>query len=64
MAGEPTVVANINSGTSTKPAKLIITIEADTKEHAEEHGDELQRQGCSCQSTGETTVECDCTGVQ
>lgn len=42
---------------------LIITIRAETQAHAEEHGMELQDQGCSCQSTGETEVTCDCTGV-
>lgn len=44
-------------------ANLIITIDADTQEHAEEHAEELVAQGCICTSTGPTTVECDCTGL-
>jgi hypothetical protein len=44
-------------------ARLIITVEADTQEHAEQHGAELENQGCHCTSTGESTVECDCSDV-
>jgi hypothetical protein len=36
-------------------------ITADSKEHAEEHGNELEEQGCFCGSTGATQVTCDCS---
>jgi len=42
---------------------LIITIEAESQAHAEEHAQLLADQGCSCSSVGETSVECDCSGL-
>lgn len=54
-----------NGGSETQPgtSNLIITIEAETQQHAEEHAQELADQGCICTSTGPTSVECDCTDV-
>lgn len=46
---------------SSRGQRLTITIDADTKEHAEQHGNQLQDQGCSCQSTGPTQVTCHCS---
>jgi hypothetical protein len=43
--------------------RLIITIEAESQAHAEEHAAPLQDQGCICTSTGPTSVECDCSDV-
>ena len=52
-------------GTPTTSARrLIITIVADTQEEADEHGMQLQDQGCYCSSTGPTSVECDCSDVK
>jgi len=45
-------------------SKLIISITAESQAHAEQHGAELEGQGCFCTSTGETSIECDCSGVQ
>jgi hypothetical protein len=42
---------------------LIVTIEAESQAHAEEHAQVLVDQGCSCSSTGEASVECDFSGL-
>jgi hypothetical protein len=44
-------------------SRLIVTIEADTQAHAEEHAKALEDEGCTCTSTGDTSVECDCSDV-
>lgn len=43
--------------------ELVITIHAESQAHAEEHGNQLEAQGCHCTSTGPTDVECDCSDV-
>lgn len=58
--GEPTVTAKEEWYTVVHDTKTdIYVITADTQAHAEEHANELGG-NCSCQSTGETQVTCDC----
>src|SRR5688572_24069852 len=40
---------------------LIFEIHAESQAHAEEHAADLVEQGCFCISTGEASVECDCS---
>lgn len=42
-------------------SRLVITIDANTQEEAEFHGNQLQDQGCYCSSSGPTQVTCDCS---
>lgn len=58
---EPETEAYGDVAPTAESARLVITIDADTKEHAEQHGNQLQSQGCACQSTGETQVTCVCS---
>jgi hypothetical protein len=41
----------------------VIIVVGDDQDEADRHCKEMQDQGCSCQSTGPATCECDCSGV-
>lgn len=43
---------------SPKAVSIVITLEADTQAHAELHAAELEAQGATCESSGETSVTC------
>jgi hypothetical protein len=45
----------------TTSARLVITIDAESADHAYEHAKMLEDQGCVCTSSGETQVTCDCS---
>jgi hypothetical protein len=51
-------------GSTPGTAQMVITITADTQEHVDEHGMQLQDQGCSCVSVaappGVFIAECTC----
>jgi hypothetical protein len=44
-------------------AQCIVSIESPTQAEVEQHAAELEDQGCYCQSTGEWSIECDCSEV-
>jgi hypothetical protein len=56
-------------GFATRPAfgpielGCVIIVIGDDQDEADRHCMELSGQGCSCQSTGPATCECDCTGM-
>lgn len=54
---------------STEPEKpgvvyCIFTIESRTQAAAEDHAAALEAEGCTCTSSGPTSVECDCTDTE
>ncbi len=54
-------VTETADSTGTSVARLVIIIQADTAEHAQEHARDLENEGCSCEDSGETEVTCDCS---